>query len=155
MRRPYVSLLLFILGAFAAGTIGSLATFSSVGSWYPTLQKPSWTPPSAVFGPVWTTLYVLMGIAAWRAWRRAGEASGAVLRPYVAQLVLNALWSVLFFGLRNPTLALVDVIALWILLALIQVRFWRIDRLAAALWLPYLIWVSYATALNAAIVRLN
>jgi len=143
-----------IAAAFVAGAIGSVATFANVRSWYPGLIKPAWNPPSWIFGPVWTTLYVLMGVAAWRAWR-TGPAARPLLAGYGAQLVLNAAWSILFFGLKQPAWALVDIVALWVLLAWLGVRFWRADRLAGALWLPYLLWVSFATALNAAIVRLN
>ena len=154
--RPLV-LAAFLGATFAAAAIGSMATFRNVATWYPTLQKPSWTPPSALFGPVWTVLYLAMSVAGWRAWRKAesAAASAGVIRLYGAQLILNALWSVLFFGLRRPDLALVDIVALWLLLALALVRFGRLDRLAGVLWAPYLAWVSFATALNAAIWYLN
>jgi tryptophan-rich sensory protein len=147
----------FLLVTFAAAAIGSWATFTSVETWYPRLAKPAWTPPSFLFGPVWTCLYLAMAVAAWRVWRLqpAGPAARGVLRLYGAQLVLNALWSVLFFGWRRPDLALVDIAALWILLAIACGRFWRVDRAAGALWTPYLAWVSFASALNAAVWWLN
>lgn len=144
----------FVGAAFVAGAIGSAATLENVRAWYPSLVKPAWNPPNWIFGPVWTTLYVLMGMAAWRAWR-----TGPEVRPRVAgyffQLVLNALWSILFFGLKQPAWALVDIAVLWALLVWLLAGFWRADRWAGALWLPYVLWVSFATALNAAIVRLN
>jgi translocator protein len=150
------ALLGFLAVTFAAAAVGSVATFRSVETWYPTLAKPAWTPPSAVFGPVWTLLYIAMAVAAWRVWRsQTGAAASAVLRHYGAQLFLNALWSVLFFGMRRPDLALLDIAALWMLLVLAQVRFWRADRIAGLLWAPYLLWVSYAAALNAAIWLMN
>jgi benzodiazapine receptor len=144
----------FIGAAFVAGAIGSAATFENVRSWFPTLVKPSWNPPGWLFGPVWTTLYVLMGTAAWRVWRQ-GPAARTLVRGYFLHLLPNALWSILFFGLKQPAWALADIVVLWGLLVWLLVGFWRTDRLAAALWLPYLLWVSFATALNAAIVRLN
>ena len=139
--KTWLPLLGFIGAAFLAGAIGSWATFENVRSWYPTLNKPAWNPPNWIFGPVWTTLYILMGVAIWRV--------------YFAQLFLNALWSVLFFGLKQPAWALADIAVLWLLLVWLQVGLWRMDRIAGGLWLPYVLWVSFATALNTAIVRLN
>ncbi|AOS44171.1 TspO/MBR family protein [Lacunisphaera limnophila] len=144
----------FITAAFVAGAIGSAATFENVRTWYPTLTKPSWNPPGWIFGPVWTTLYGLMGVAVWRAWR-TGPAARPLVRLYFVQLVCNALWSVLFFGLKQPAWALVDILALLGCLLWLQRGFWRTDRLAGALWVPYVLWVSFATVLNATIVRLN
>lgn len=153
---PWAPLGLFLLLAFLAAGIGSLATFTSVDTWYATLRKPSWNPPSWVFGPVWTTLYVLMAIATWRVWR-AESSNGArlVVRLYGAQLGLNALWSVLFFGLHRPGAALIDVVVLWLVLIRMLVRFRETDTLAALLWTPYVLWVSFAAVLNAAIWELN
>jgi translocator protein len=146
----------FLCVTAVAAVIGSTATFRNVQNWYPTLAKPSWTPPSALFGPVWTFLYVAMAVAAWRVWRKqTGPAAHAVLRSFLAQLALNALWSVLFFGMRRPDLALIDIAALWVLLVVMLVRFWPADRIAGTLWTPYVAWVSFASALNAAIWHLN
>lgn len=145
----------FILAAFAAGCVGSWATLSSVHTWYPLLHQPSWSPPNAVFGPVWTALYVLMAVAAWRVGRGGTTADRPLLLGYFVQLIFNALWSVLFFGLHRPGLALADIFLLWGILFRLQVGFFRADRVAGLLWLPYLLWVSFAGALNAAIVRLN
>jgi tryptophan-rich sensory protein len=156
--RParYLALLGFLAAAFIAGGIGSAATFENVRSWYPSLQKPSWTPPNWLFGPVWTCLYVAMSVAAWRVWRRSeGSAARTELTLYAAQITLNLFWSIVFFGLRNPALGLIDIVLLWSLLLTMQIRFFRADRIAALLWLPYLLWVSFATALNASIWWLN
>lgn len=147
-------LVAFIGAAFVAGVIGSAATFENVRTWYPTLAKPSWNPPNWIFGPVWTTLYVLMGTAAWRVWRTGHTARPFVL-GYFVHLLPNALWSILFFGLKQPVWALADILMLWVLLVWLLVGFWRADRLAAVLWLPYVCWVTFATTLNSAIVWLN
>lgn len=156
--RParFLALVGFIAAAFVAGGIGSAATFEHVRTWYPSLHKPSWTPPNWLFGPVWTCLYVMMAVAAWRVWRsRPAAAAKTEIALYASQITLNLLWSVLFFGLRNPALGLIDIVLLWALLLFMQVRFYRADLLAALLWLPYLLWVSFATALNTAIWWLN
>lgn len=101
-------------------------------------------------------LYLFMAVAAWRVWRsQTGAKANAVLRSYLAQLTLNALWSVLFFGMRRPDLALMDIAALWVVIVIMLVRFWPADRVAALLWFPYVAWVSFATALNTAIWQLN
>lgn len=147
---------LFLAASLLTMLIGGLATRSSVGTWYLELQKPSWTPPGWVFGPVWTLLYVGMAYAAWRVWRAAPDLGAArTFRLYRAQLALNALWSILFFGLRRPDWALLDIAVLWGLLALMTVWFWRIDRIAGAVWSCYFGWVSFAFALNAAIWNMN
>ena len=153
--RPIRALIGFIGAAFVAGAIGSWATFANVRTWFPLLLKPAWNPPSWLFAPVWTTLYVLMGVAVWRAWRAGGPAAPRLVRGYFVQLVFNAMWSVLFFGLKQPAWALADIVILWCLLVWLQFGLWRQDRPAGALWVPYLLWVSFATALNEAIVRLN
>ena len=153
-RRSWLYLVGFIAAAFVAGAIGSWATFENVRSWYPTLNKPSWNPPNWIFGPVWTSLYVLMGVAIWRAWH-TGPAARPLVVAYFVQLGLNALWSVLFFGLKAPAWALAEIAVLWLLLAWLQIGLWRTDRVAAFLWLPYLAWVSFASVLTGAIVVLN
>ena len=153
--RPWVVLAGFILAAFAAGAVGSWATFPAVREWFPLLAKPAWNPPGWLFGPVWTTLYVLMGVAIWRAWRTRAVATPALVKLYFVQLAFNALWSVLFFGLKQPAWALAEIVVLWGLLVWLQRGLWRADRLAAVLWLPYVLWVGFAAVLNAAIVRLN
>lgn len=154
--RHYGALAGFVLVTFAAAGVGSAATFSSVATWYPTLVKPAWTPPSWLFGPVWTLLYLAMAVAGWRCWRMAsGSVATGVLRIYGVQLLLNALWSVLFFGLRRPDWALAEIALFWVVLVVALGRFWRLDRTAGLLWLAYVAWVSFAAALNAAIWNLN
>ena len=153
--RQVSALIGFIGAAFAAGAIGSWATVTNVRTWYPLLHKPSWNPPPWVFAPVWTTLYVLMGVAIWRVWRRQGPQAPRLVRAYFAQLCFNAVWSILFFGLKRPGWALVDIVVLWTLLVWLLFGLWRSDRVAGGLWLPYVLWVTFATALNTAIVWLN
>lgn len=138
------------------GVSGSLVTATSVREWYPHIQKPSWTPPGAVFGPVWTVLYLLMGVSAWLIWRdTAGSARRTALLIFVTQLVLNGTWSFLFFGLRSPGWAALEIVLLCSSIVATMLAFARTSRLAAALLLPYLVWVSYATALNVSIWNLN
>lgn len=156
MRNPrWVGLGLFLLLALAAAGVGGFATISSVHTWYPTLAKPAWTPPAFVFGPAWTVLYIMMSIAVWRVWTFSADAERRVFRAYCAQLALNATWSVLFFGLRSPALAMMDIVMMWLLLVWLQREFWRLDRWAGILWAPYLAWVSFALCLNFAIWRAN
>ena len=148
--RHWKSLLVFLLLAFAAGGVGSLAM---PDAWYAALAKPSFNPPNGVFAPVWTALFVLMAVAAWRVYRHAGF--GAAIALWLAQLVFNAAWSPLFFGLHRIGLALADIVVLLALILATSIAFFRIDRTAAALLLPYLAWVAFATALTLAIFRLN
>ncbi len=152
-RSSAFGLVLWLLAALAAGLIGSQFM---PGEWYASLAKPSWNPPSSVFGPVWTILYLLMGIAAWMVWRDAGF-SGArlALSLFIVQLVLNALWSYLFFGLQQPMLAFVEIIVLWCAILATLLAFWQVRPLAGALLIPYLCWVSFAAALNYQLWRLN
>lgn len=141
----------------AVGAVGSLATAPKIPTWYAGLAKPGWTPPDAVFPIAWTTLYVLMAVALWRLWQLhapSPERRTALVLWFV-QLALNAIWSPVFFGMEAPAAALVVVIALWLAIASTIRASARIDRMAAWLLAPYLAWVSYATALNAAIVALN
>lgn len=146
----------FLLASFTVAAIGGIATADNVRTWYPEINKPAWNPPAWIFGPVWTVLYVFMSVAAWRIWRvRKKSGARIALQLFFVQLVLNALWSLLFFGLHSPGGALVDIIVLWSLLAHLQTRFWWLDRLAGYLWTPYLAWVSFATFLNATIWWLN
>lgn len=123
------------------------------GEWYASLNKPSWNPPSWVFGPVWTTLYIAMGVSAWLVWR-AGNARLA-LSVFLIQLLLNALWTPVFFGLKQPGAAFTVIVAMWCAIAATIALFWRHSRVASALLVPYLAWVSFASALNFALWRLN
>lgn len=140
----------------AISAIAGAVTATSVGSWYPTLYKPSFTPPDWLFGPVWSALYILMAIAAWRVWRRRGTPHRrAALVLYGAQLTLNLAWSLLFFGLRSPGLGLVCIVLLVTAVAVTVQRFRRVEPLAGLLLVPYLLWVGFASALNAGIWLMN
>jgi translocator protein len=151
-----ITLIISILIAQLAGIIGSVSTASSVRSWYLTLTKPTWNPPDWLFGPVWITLYTMMGVAAFLVWQQK-DAPGAKLALwfYVIQLVLNSLWSILFFGLKNPGVAFVEIIILLGFILATAFFFWRIDPWAGALLLPYIAWVSFAAILNYTIFKLN
>lgn len=140
------------LWPLAAAGIGSAATQAGVKSWYPKLDKPEFNPPSWVFGPMWTTLYVLMGIADFIISQRGDSDEAENARTiYRVQMVLNAAWSVLFFGLRSPLAALVEIVFLWVAILLTILAFARISKLAALLLVPYLLWTSFAAVLNASI----
>lgn len=141
---------------FAAAGLGSFFTDPEIGGWYARILKPSWTPPNWVFGPVWSVLYLMMAVAAWLVWREKGFAgAGLPLALFAAQLVFNALWSILFFGRHSIGLALADIILLWCAILATLLSFWRVSPLAGALMLPYLLWVTYASALNYYIWKLN
>jgi tryptophan-rich sensory protein len=154
--NPILMLVLFVAVCFVAAGAGAGFTSHSVRDWYPTLRKPSWNPPAWIFGPVWTVLYLMMAIAAWLVWRRRGfEGAAGALGIFTLQLALNALWSPLFFGLRNPFAGLVDIVPLWAAILATLLCFWRISPLAGALLVPYWLWVSFATALNFTIWKMN
>jgi tryptophan-rich sensory protein len=148
-----VGLILWVGLSLSAGLAGSRWL---PGQWYALLDKPAWNPPSWIFGPVWTLLYVTMGVAAWLVWRQAGFAQARVaLAVFVGQLVLNALWSYLFFGIHRMDLALVEIVILWSAILATAILFHRHSPPAAVLLVPYLLWVGFATALNTALWRLN
>ena len=153
IKNPAVGLILWIVVSMAAGWVGSRFM---PGEWYASLAKPSWNPPSSVFGPVWSILYILMGIAAWLVWRKVGF-SGApvVLGLFIVQLVLNSLWSYFFFGVHQPGLAFIEIVVLWSMILIITIGFWRVSVLAGVLLLPYLCWVGFASVLNLQLWRLN
>lgn len=140
---------------FVAAEIGAWASISA-GTFYGQLLRPDWAPPAAWFSPVWTTLFILMGLAVWLVWREKGfhDTRGA-LTLYLIQLAVNALWSWLFFGWRMGGAAFADIIVLWILIVLTLRAFWRINRIAGLLLVPYLLWVSFAMALNYTVWQLN
>ncbi len=154
-KRQVLGLVGWLLLVFVAGAIGAAASVQAA-TFYATLAQPSWAPPAAVFGPVWSVLYVLMGIAAWLVWRRGGwAAQRRALTVFVAQLALNALWSWLFFGWHLGAAAMLDIVVLWVLIVVTVAMFWRARPLAGLLLLPYLAWVSFASALNYAVWQLN
>jgi len=155
-------LVAFITISFAVAALGSLATFQNVDGWYADAAKASWNPPNWIFGPVWTVLYTLMSVAAWLVWRRRREAPvRGPLTAYVVQLVLNAIWTPVFFGLYpaigSPALwiALVIILALDVTVLVTMIRFWKVSKAAAWLLVPYWAWVLFATTLNAALAVLN
>jgi translocator protein len=160
--RSILALVLFLAIAFAVAAFGSLATFQNVDGWYADADKAFWTPPNVVFGPVWTVLYTLMSVAAWLVWRRpASPERRRALTVYIAQLVLNAIWTPVFFGLYPvvgpPALwaALAIIVALDVMVLVTMLRFWPVRRVAAVVLIPYWAWVLYATTLNAALAVMN
>ncbi len=143
----------FILVCQAAGLLGTL--FGNTG-FYRELQQPAWAPPAAIFGPVWIVLYTLMGVAGWLVWRApASPARRLALTLFAVQLVLNAMWTPIFFGLENIALALVVILAMVLTIAATTARLWKVSRPASFLFVPYLAWVGFAAALNFALWQLN
>lgn len=154
LGKNSVALAVSFLLVAAAASFGALFT---PGEWYAGLEKPSFNPPNWIFGPVWTLLYAMMALAAWLVWLRRG-AEGPVLPALLLfglQLLLNALWSWLFFGMHAMGLAFVDIVVLWCAIVATLALFWRIHRVAGALLLPYLAWVSFAALLNFSLWQLN
>lgn len=148
-----LALLGFLVACFLAAATGA---FFRPGEWYESLKKPSWRPPNFLFAPVWTVLYVMIAVSGWLVWRGAGFTGAALpLAVYAFQLVLNAAWTPLFFGLHRPDLGFVDIVLVWLSIVATIVLFAPIHVAAALLLLPYLAWVSFATALNFAVWRLN
>jgi len=138
-----------------AATLGGIASASDV-NFYTTLVQPAWAPPAWLFGPAWSVLYILMATSAWLVWRRRGfRDAGNALTLFVVQLALNALWTWLFFAWRQGGIALAELLVLWVMIVATIAMFWKLHRLAAALLVPYLCWVSFAGALNFALWRLN
>lgn len=151
--RSGLVLLAWLLLCFGTAATGA---FFPPGEWYASLNKPSWNPPTWVFGPVWSTLYAMMAVSAWLVWRQGGFArQSRVLGLFLLQLALNAAWSPLFFGLQRPAVAFAEIIVLWLAIAGTIVAFWRVQRIAAGLLVPYLAWVSFAAFLNWTLWRLN
>jgi benzodiazapine receptor len=153
----FVHLFIFVLICEAAGFLGSFFTAPALPTWYASLQKPSFNPPNWVFAPVWLILYALMGIAAYLVWKVGLEKSEVKLglAVFSVQLILNVLWSYLFFKLQSPPYALIEIIILWLFILLTIFSFLKISKTASYLLLPYILWVSFAALLNFFIVRLN
>jgi tryptophan-rich sensory protein len=151
-----LGLIAAVLICSLAAAVGGAATAAAVRTWYPTLRKPTWNPPARLFGPIWSVLYLMMAVAVWLVWRTRDAADVRVaLGLFTLQLALNVLWSVLFFGLRRPGGALLDIVVLWIAILSTAVVFWPLDPIGSVLLLPYLAWVTFAAALNGSIFRLN
>jgi len=156
-KNDYFLLILSISTSLAAGAIGSLFTATDPGSWYALINKPVFNPPNWIFAPIWTSLFILMGIAlflVWRqGWRRAEVRKG--LKMFFIQLGFNIIWSYFFFGLQEPRLAFLEIIALWLAIIATIITFYRVDKRSAWLLLPYLVWVSFAAFLNYTIWQIN
>lgn len=150
-------LITFILLCEAAGIIGAFFTINAIPTWYAALNKPSFNPPPSIFGPTWTVLYLLMGISLYLVWLKKGAVKLADwgVKVFLVHLLLNFLWTPVFFGLKNISLALVIILMIWSLIIYMIYLFWKIDKKAAYLLLPYLAWVSFASILNFSIMLLN
>jgi benzodiazapine receptor len=151
-------ILTVVVTCIAIGYFSGIVTRSSIETWYPTLVKPSFNPPNWIFAPVWSMLYIMMGVAAGLVWDRIDFEKIMVKKALVLfaiQLGLNALWSYLFFGLMNPTLALIEIVVLWLMIYETYIQFAKINKIAGYLFIPYLLWVSFAAVLNGSIWWLN
>jgi benzodiazapine receptor len=154
-KAQFLGLIGWLAASVAAGGIGAIAS-ADANVFYGQLSRPAWAPPAWLFGPVWSVLYVLMAVAAWLVWRKRGfRGASTALWLFFIQLAANALWTWLFFGLHHGALALVEIAVLWLLIAANILSFWRLQRLAALLLLPYLAWVSFASALTLSLWRGN
>lgn len=155
-QTRWIGLVFSIAVCLGAGGLGAAATTPEIDGWYRTIVKPAWNPPDTVFGPVWTALYLMMALAAWLVWKPAGlRAAAASLTLFGVQLVLNIAWSWIFFGMHQPGWAFVEIVALWLAIAVTTRAFFRRSRVAGWLLVPYLAWVSFASVLNFSIWRLN
>jgi translocator protein len=156
MKIPKVAkALVAVIGCLIIGAIGSFFTSASIPTWYASLAKPSFSPPNWIFAPVWTLLYVMMGISVFLVWEKRDVGRRHAIKIFAIQLMLNLLWSVLFFYLRSPLAAFNEIIVLWFSIIMTIYFFYRISKPAAYLLAPYLLWVSFAAALNFAIYALN
>lgn len=156
-HKNFLKLIISLIVPQLVGGIGAIFTVSAIPAWYATLQKPALSPPNWVFGPAWTILYLLMGVAVFLVWRKGyGRREIKIaLIIFGIQMALNALWSVIFFGLQNPGAALVEIVLLWLSILATIIAFYKISKPAAALLAPYILWVSFAAYLNYAIWILN
>ena len=153
LNTKIVSLVVWLIICLGVGFFGSQFT---PGTWYTSLDKPVWNPPSSIFAPVWTCLYILMALAVWYVWIQAGHPGRIhAVAVFVVQLVLNGLWSYFFFGLHRPGAAFLEIIVMWGAILVTMVLFWKIRPLAGILLMPYLLWVSFASVLNHQLWRLN
>jgi translocator protein len=152
-----IKLIASIFICLLAGIIGSVFTYSAIPTWYATLTKPSFNPPNWIFGPVWTFLYITMGIAAFLIWQKGLNQKSAkiAISVFIVQLILNSIWSIAFFGFKSPFAGLVIIILLWITIIVTIIAFSKISTLATVLLIPYILWVSFAGVLNYSIYRLN
>ncbi|MFW6143719.1 MAG: TspO/MBR family protein [Patescibacteria group bacterium] len=152
----FIKLTISLLITFTAAGIGSAATTPAIPSWYQSLNKPAFTPPSWLFGPAWTILYILTAVAFYLIWTKTNfETHKTAFIVFFAQLILNALWSIIFFGLKQPFFALIEIAVLWTAILFTLIKFYQVNKTAGLLLIPYLLWVTFATALNFAIWQLN
>jgi tryptophan-rich sensory protein len=156
MTRSAIGLLVFVAICLFTAQLGSMLTRPSIGTWYAALAKPAWTPPNWLFAPVWTTLYIMMAVAAWLIWKTHGlQAASVAMRLFAVQLALNVGWSALFFWLHRPGMAFAEIVLLWVFILLTILAFWKLSVTAGWLMIPYLAWVGFAALLNFAIWRMN
>lgn len=162
MQTKYLKLIFSIAICLSAGLIGSFFTADAIPNWYATINKPAFSPPNWIFGPVWTTLYILMGISLYRIWisvpvskKKIAHSKKKAIVIFGVQLLLNTLWSIIFFGFQNPGLALLEIYLLLAAIIYTKILFCRIDKLAGYLLIPYIAWVSFASVLNFFIWQLN
>ena len=154
--NPWLGLLISVVICLAAAALGAFATTPEIDGWYQTLAKPSWNPPASIFGPVWTTLYLMMAVAAWLVWKQGGLPGARVaLILFGIQLVLNVAWSWIFFRFHQPGWAFAEMLVLWLAIIATTFAFFRCSTAAGWLMTPYLAWVSFAAFLNFTIWRLN
>lgn len=154
--RQGLGLLLILLLVFGVASVGAVVTDPAIQTWYGGLQRPSFAPPNWIFSPVWILLYLMMSLAAWIVWKgRDWSLARGPLTLFFMQLILNGFWPVLFFGLKRPDLALIEILILWLAIGVTLLSFWRAQKLAGALLIPYWAWVSFAVILNFEFYRLN
>jgi translocator protein len=155
--KDFFKLILSIVGCELVGILGTPFTIVAIPTWYANLNKPIFAPPNWIFGPVWTLLYFLMGVSFYLilklGWKK--KSVKTAVKFFLAQLTLNFLWSPVFFGLKSPLLGLIVIVAMWILITITMKKFYSLSKLASYLLIPYLLWVSFATVLNASILILN
>lgn len=155
--KDYLKLIGCIIGCEVVGLLGTIFTIDSIPTWYANLNKPFFSPPNWLFGPVWTILYALMGISIYLILKKGIKKKNVknAVQFFLIQLVLNFIWTPVFFGLKSPLLGLIVIVAMWVFIVLTIKKFYTLSKLAAYLLVPYLLWVSFATILNAAILYLN
>lgn len=153
--KQSLKIIISILIPLIVGGVSAAITASEIPTWYLTLNKPSFNPPNYLFGPVWTTLYILMGISWYMISKTTADRKSKLVVIYILQLILNFLWSIIFFGFHAPFMALIEISLLWITILVMIINFYKENKVAGLLQIPYLLWVSFATTLNFAIWQLN
>jgi tryptophan-rich sensory protein len=156
MKIEWFKLVVSIVMCQLAGIVGSLFTVKSIPTWYAALNKPSFNPPNRIFGPVWIFLYILMGISFYLIWINSDSGNfGLLLSLFIFQLVLNSFWTIIFFGLKSPGFAFVEIVVLWVAILVCIILFFQVSKISSFLLIPYLLWVTFAAILNFAIWKLN